>query len=190
MGLAVTWCDASRRLMGRAAPRQQGPNEVRHRFSPPATTTISRCCNMTFCEMTAGRTSPARLMGRKGQSGSKLPAAHPGGLGGGGGGDSDGGQGVNKEKNRPSISSIDLLLTAGRAGEPLVTSTDVVWPQQHRTGLRRRPCPTLCTGGTCFYYYRSDTVMCQKAERVLLPGPVTDDVRWGKVAECLRWHLI
>lgn len=35
MGLAVTWCDALRRLMGRAAPRQQGPNEVRHRFSPP-----------------------------------------------------------------------------------------------------------------------------------------------------------
>lgn len=183
MGLAVTWCDAPRRLMGRAAPRQQGPNEVRHRFSPPATTTISRCCNMTFCEMTAGRTSPAQLMGREGQSGSKLPSSTPGWPRRWWGG-------VNKERNRPSISSIDLPLTVGRAGEPLVTSTDVVWPQQHRTRLRRRPCPTLCTGGTCFYYYRSDTVMCQKAERVLQPGLVTDDVRRGKVAQRLRWHLI
>ncbi|KAM3612860.1 uncharacterized protein V6R79_015790 [Siganus canaliculatus] len=34
MGLAVTWCDTLRRLMGRAALHQQGPNEVRHRFSP------------------------------------------------------------------------------------------------------------------------------------------------------------
>lgn len=34
MGLAVTWCDTPRRLMGRAALHQQGPNEVRHRFSP------------------------------------------------------------------------------------------------------------------------------------------------------------
>lgn len=168
MGLAVTWCDAPWRLMGRAAPRQQGPNEVRHRFSPPATTTISRCCNMTFCEMTAGRTSPAQLMGREGQSGSKLPPCSTHRWLG----REDGcwwccWGGANKERNRPSISSIDLPLTAGRAAGPLVTSTDVVWPRQHRTRLRRRPCPTLCTGGTCFYYYRSDTVMCQKAERVL-----------------------
>lgn len=34
MGLAVTWCDTPQRLMGRAALHQQGPNEVRHRFSP------------------------------------------------------------------------------------------------------------------------------------------------------------
>lgn len=111
--------------------------------------------------------------------------ASEGGRGSGGGG------GVNKERNRPSISSIDLLLTAGRAGERPVTSADVVWPQQqHRTRLRRRPCPTRCAGGTCFYYYRSDTVMCQKAERVLQRGLVTDDGRRGKVAERLRWHLI
>lgn len=34
MGLAVTWCDTARRLMGQAALHQRGPNEVRHRFSP------------------------------------------------------------------------------------------------------------------------------------------------------------
>lgn len=32
--------------------------------------------------------------------------------------------------------------------------------------------------------------MCQKAERVLQRGLVTDDGQWGKVAERLRWHLI
>lgn len=34
MGLAVTWCNTVRRLMGRAALHQQTPNEVQHRFSP------------------------------------------------------------------------------------------------------------------------------------------------------------
>lgn len=34
MGLAETRRVTLRRLMGRAALHQQGPNEVRHRFSP------------------------------------------------------------------------------------------------------------------------------------------------------------
>lgn len=34
MGLAVTWCNTVRRLMGRAALHQQTRNEVQHRFSP------------------------------------------------------------------------------------------------------------------------------------------------------------
>lgn len=39
---------------------------------------------------------------------------------------------------------------------------------------RRRPCRTRCTG-TCFYYYRSDTVMCQNTEHVLQERLLTDD---------------
>lgn len=50
MGLAVTWCDTPRRLMGRAAFRQQRPNEVRHRFSPHDHDNV-KVLRLAICEM-------------------------------------------------------------------------------------------------------------------------------------------
>lgn len=55
---------------------------------------------MTLCEMTAGRTSPAQLMGREGQSGSKLPAARTGGFGGRAGAGGGGGGQIKGEIGR------------------------------------------------------------------------------------------
>lgn len=65
MGLAVTWCDTPRRLMGRAALHQQGPNEVRHRFSPRDHDNV-KVPQRAICENDGGRTSPAQLMDQPG----------------------------------------------------------------------------------------------------------------------------
>lgn len=72
MGLAVTWCDTPRRLMGRAALHQQGPNEVRHRFSPRDHDNV-KVPQRAICENDGGRTSPAQLMDQPGIKPSKQP---------------------------------------------------------------------------------------------------------------------
>lgn len=113
MGLAVTWCDTPRRLMGRAALHQQGPNEVRHRFSPCDHDNV-KVPRRAICEkMVTGH----HLLGWWSVWTS---------------------QASNLQKstwmtleNQASIPSIDLLLTMKNTPDPLPSR--VVWSHTHRT---------------------------------------------------------
>lgn len=113
MGLAVTWCDTPRRLMGRAALHQQGPNEVRHRFSPRDHDNV-KVLQHAICETTVAGHHLLSWWRVWTSQASNLQTT----LGW-------------LWKNQASISSIDLLLTMKKTPHPL--HPHVVWPNTHRT---------------------------------------------------------
>ncbi|CAK6971990.1 hypothetical protein JOB18_040913, partial [Scomber scombrus] len=112
MGLAVTWCDTPQHLMGRAALHQQGPNEVRHRFSPHDHDNV-KVLQHAICEMMVQDITCSA-------DGVHGPARH---------------QASNNTwmtlENQASIPSIDLLLTITKTPHPPLPH--VVWPHTHRT---------------------------------------------------------
>lgn len=125
----------------------------------PATTTVSRCCNMTFVKWwwqditcsADGAFRPVRHQTSRKTLGWLWKIRH--------------------QYHQSTFcwpwkgSPVFLQMLFGH------TATG-----QHDSGRRhrRRPCRTQCTG-TCFYYYRSDTVMCQNTEHVLQGRLLTDD---------------
>lgn len=140
MGLAVTWCDTPRRLMGRAALHQQGPNEVRHRFSPRDHDNV-KVPQRAICETTVAGHHLLSWWRVRASQASNLRTT----LGW-------------LRQIRHQYHQSTFCWPWGRHPRPL--PGHVVWPHAHRTTQlgggrhRRRPCRTQCTG-TCFYYYRS-----------------------------------
>ena len=165
MGLAVTWCDTPRRLMGRAALHQQGPNEVRHRFSPRDHDNV-KVPQRAICENDGGRTSPAQLMDQPGIKPSKQPLGW-----------------LWEEKksgtntiNRPSV---DHEKDTPSSSSPVLFGHTPTGQHKSDGRHRRRPCRTQCTG-TCFYYYRSGGSHAPE-HRACFTGRAFDWWRRGKL---------
>lgn len=153
MGLAETRCVTLRHLMGRAALHQQGPNGVRHRFSPHHHDNVK--------VQRRDRTSPARLSGRPGNMDdlgkSSVDVINWKGAGGG-------------------------ISCGRRTHTETYTYTHTHTHTRRDVRQRKQPCCARCTG-TCFYYYRSGgagvrAVSCSMGKEV---GEGGGWVGWGGV---------